>query len=328
MIIKSFETSKINLEQNKLILLYGKNEGYKSECIDHLIKGKNKEIIVFYYEKEILDNTNTFLEEISSKSLFEDEKIIILKRASDKILNVIEKIKEKEIQDLIVILNAENLEKKSKLRAFFEKSKNSVCVPFYPDNEQTLNKLALNFLKSEKIFISQENVNLLINKTNGDRENLKNELEKIKYYSINGKKITSKEIMKLTNLTENHSIMDLINSCLAKNKKKTISILNDNYFSNEDCIQISRTLLNKSKKLLTLLNVYEKNRNLELTISTAKPPIFWKDKEITKEQIFKWPSKNMEKLIYEINDLEMAMKKNINNSINLITNFMLEKSSS
>ena len=134
--------------------------------------------------------------------------------------------------------------------------------------------------------------------------------------------------MKLTNLTENHSIMDLINSCLAKNKKKTIKILNDNYFSNEDCIQISRTLLNKSKKLLTLLNVYEKNRNLELTISSAKPPIFWKDKEITKEQIFKWPSKNMEKLIYEINDLEMAMKKNINNSINLITNFMLEKSSS
>ena len=328
MIIKSFETRKINLEQNKLILLYGKNEGYKSECIDHLIKGKNKEIIFFYYEKEILDNTNTFLEEISSKSLFEDEKIIILKRASDKILNVIEKIKEKEIQDLIFILNAENLEKKSKLRAFFEKSKNSVCVPFYPDNEQTLSKLALNFLKTEKIFISQENVNLLVNKTNGDRENLKNELEKIKYYSINGKKITSKEIMKLTNLTENHSIMDLINSCLAKNKKKTISILNDNYFSNEDCIQISRTLLNKSKKLLTLLNVYEKNRNLELTISTAKPPIFWKDKEITKEQIFKWPSKNMEKLIYEINDLEMAMKKNINNSINLITNFMLEKSSS
>ena len=328
MIIKSFETSKINLEQNKLILLYGKNEGYKSECIDHLIKGKNKEIIFFYYEKEILDNTNTFLEEISSKSLFEDKKIIILKRASDKILNVIEKIKEKEIQDLIFILNAENLEKKSKLRAFFEKSKNSVCVPFYPDNEQTLNKLALNFLKTEKIFISQENVNLLVNKTNGDRENLKNELEKIKYYSINGKKITSKEIMKLTNLTENHSIMDLINSCLAKNKKKTISILNDNYFSNEDCIQISRALLNKSKKLLTLLNVYEKNRNLELTISTAKPPIFWKDKEITKEQIFKWPSKNMEKLIYEINDLEMAMKKNINNSINLITNFMLEKSSS
>ena len=327
MIIKSFETSKINLEQNKLILLYGKNEGYKSECIDHLIKGKNKEIIFFYYEKEILDNTNTFLEEISSKSLFEDEKIIILKRASDKILNVIEKIKEKEIQDLIVILNAENLEKKSKLRTFFEKSKNSVCVPFYPDNEQTLNKLALNFLKTEKIFISQENINLLINKTNGDRENLKNELEKIKYYSINGKKITSEEIMKLTNLTENHSIMDLINSCLAKNKKKTISILNDNYFSNEDCIQISRALLNKSKKLLTLLNVYENNRNLELTITTAKPPIFWKDKEITKEQIFKWPSKNMEKLIYEINDLELAMKKNINNSMNLITNFILEKSS-
>ena len=86
MIIKSFETRKINLEQNKLILLYGKNEGYKSECINHLIKGKNKEIIFFYYEKEILDSTNTFLEEISSKSLFEDEKIIILKEPQTKFL--------------------------------------------------------------------------------------------------------------------------------------------------------------------------------------------------------------------------------------------------
>ncbi len=327
MIIKSFEINKINLEKNKLILLYGKNEGFKSEFTNQLIKGKNKEIIFFYYEKEILDNINTFIEEISSKSLFEDEKILVLKRVSDKILKVIEEIKEKEIKDLIVILNAENLEKKSKLRVFFEKNKNSICVPFYPDNEQTLNRLALDFIKKEKIFISQENINLIISKTNGDRNNLKNELEKIKYYSMNGKKITSKEIMKLTNLAENHSIMDLINSCLAKNKKKTISILNNNYFSNEDCIQILRTLLNKSKNLLTLLNVYKNNKNLELTISSAKPPIFWKDKELTKEQIFKWPPKNVEKLIYEINDLELAMKKNVSNSINLITNFILEKSS-
>ena len=326
MIIKSFEIDKINLDRNKFILFYGKNEGLKNEAIKKLIK-KDRQVFS-YDEKEILDNEESFIENILSKSLFEKEKIIIIKRATDKLLLIIEKLSTKNFDDVAIIINAESLEKKSKLRSFFEKNKELVCVPFYPDNDQTLSKLAYNFLRDKKISISPSNINLIVNKCSGDREALINEIQKIEFFNKNGKKINSENISKLINLNENHSISELIDNCLAKNKKKIISILNENNFNNEDCIIIARSFLIKAKRLLALSTTFETNKNIDLTISSAKPPIFWKEKDITKQQIFKWKSENIKKLIYSLSDIELQIKKNINNSINLIADFILLQSSS
>jgi DNA polymerase-3 subunit delta len=326
MILKSYEINKINQKENKLILFYGKNEGLKSEVINNLIINKND--VLNYEEKEILDNQNNFVENILSKSLFEKEKIIIIKRATDKTLKIIDEISNINFEDVRIIINAGNLEKKSKLRSFFEKNKKFICVAFYPDSEQTILKLAYNFLKEKNISISPAYINLIVNKCNGDREALLNELKKIEYFSKNGKKISSENIAKLTNLAENHSISELIDNCLAKNKKKIIYILNENNFSSEDCILITRTFLIKSKKILKLSTEFENNKSIDLTISSAKPPIFWKDREITKQQIYKWNPESIKKLIYKLNEIELLIKKNINNSINLITDFILDQSSS
>ena len=325
MILKSYEINKINQNINHLILFYGKNEGLKNEALNILIKKKN---ISNYEEKEILDNEIIFVENILSKSLFENEKSIIIKRATDKILKIIEILHFKDLEDTTIIINAENLEKKSKLRSFFEKDKNLICVPFYPDNDQTLSKLAYNFLRDKKISISPSNTNLIVTKCNGDREALLNELNKIEFFSKSGKKINSENISRLINLNENHSISELIDNCLAKNKKKIINILNENNFNNEDCIMIVRSFLIKAKKLLALSKTFEINKNIDLTISSAKPPIFWKEKEITKQQIYKWKAINIQELIYSLSELELQIKKNINNSINLITDFILHQSSS
>ena len=326
MILKSFEIKKINLNVTRLILFYGKNEGLKNEALEILIKNKNN--ISNYDEKEVLDNENNFIENILSKSLFEQNKIIVIKRATDKILKIIETLHLKNLEDISFILNSDNLEKKSKLRSIFEKDKKLICVPFYPDNDQTLSKLAYSFLKDKKISISPSNLNLIVNKCSGDRENLINELKKIEYFTKNGKKIDSENLSKLINLSENHSISELIDNCLAKNKKKIIGILNENNFNNEDCIMITRSFLIKAKKLLALSKEFESNKNIDLTISSAKPPIFWKEKEITKQQIYKWKPKNIKELIYKLSETELLIKKNINNSINLITDFILGQSSS
>ena len=325
MIIKFFDIKKINLSDTKLILLYGKNEGLKNQEIKNLSKYNDK--VFTYEEKEILNNENEFLEKIMNKSLFEPKKVIIIKRVSDKILNTVNEIIEKNLEDTTIILNADNLEKKSKLRTLFEKDKQLICAAFYPDNEQTLLKLAYEFLKDKSISISSSNINSIIKKCNGDRENLFNDLNKIENYCKNGKKINSEIISKLLSLHEDYSISELVDNCLAKNKTKTLNILNENNFSAEDCILITRTFLNKSKRILILSNNYYDNNNIDLTISSAKPPIFWKDKEIIKQQIFKWSPENIKLLIYRINELELLVKKNATNSINLITNFILEQSS-
>ena len=326
MILKSYEINKINQNIKHFILFYGKNEGLKNEALNILVKNKNN--ISNYEEKEILENENIFIENILSKSLFEEEKSIVIKRATDKILKIIEILHLKDLEETTIIINSENLEKKSKLRSFFEKDKKLVCVPFYPDNDQTLSKLAYNFLRDKKISISPSNINLIVNKCSGDRETLINNLQKIEYFSKNGKKINNQNILKLINLNENHNISELIDNCLAKNKKKTINILNENNFNNEDCIMIARSFIIKAKKLLTLSTKFETNKNIDLTISSAKPPIFWKEKEITKQQIYKWKSESIKQLIYALSDIELQIKKNINNSLKLITDFILLQSSS
>ena len=326
MIIKSYEVNKINPEIHNLLLFYGKNEGLKNHITKNIVKNTNN--IHNYDEKEVLDNENVFIDNLLTKSLFDEKKLIIIKRSTDKILKIIESLKSEKLEDITIIINADNLEKKSKLRSFFEKNKETICIAFYPDNDQTLSKLAYNFLKNKKISISQSSINLIINKCNGDREALYNELNKIDLYTQNGKKITTEDIMKITNLIENHSVSELVDNCLAKNNKKIINILNENNFNNEDCMLIARSLLNKSKRILHLVKEFQNNKNIELTISSAKPPIFWKDKEITKQQIKYWRPENIKDLIYKLTDIELLIKKNVNNSINLITDFILEQSSS
>ena len=322
MIIKSFELNKIKINTANLILFYGKNDGEKNQYLKS-IKKHNKEIYN-YEEKEILENADNFFDKVLTKSLFENERVVIIKRTSDKLLKIIENLTLNQLEDTIIILNADILDKKSKLRSFFEKSKEFICVPFYQDNEQTLSKIASNFLREKKISISQSNINLIIGRSNGDRATLFNELKKIELYCKGGKKISTEYLSKLTNLIENHSISELVDNCLAKEPKKISNILNENNFSNEDCILIIRTFLNKSKKILILSNDFNKNKNIEKTISAAKPPIFWKDKEITRKQIMLWKPENLKKLIYKLNDIELQIKKNLSNSLQVVTDFILE----
>ncbi len=323
MIVKSSALENFDLNKNKFLLLHGRNDGLKSELVDKITGGKN----INYDEKEILNNEDNFIENLLSNSLFDEQKIIIVKRATDKLINIFNKIDNKNLGDTILILNSENLEKKSKLRSLFEKSKKYVCAAFYPDNEQTLSKLVMNFCKEKKISISFSNINLIVNKCMGDRQTLYNELNKIENFCKNGKKITLSDLEKLINLSENHTISELINHCMAKNKKKINYILNENNFTSEDSVMITRTFLNKSKRVLQLANEFKKNKNIELTISNAKPPIFWKDKEIVREQILKWSPEKIKKLIYKINNLELFVKKDLNNSTYIITDFIIDQAS-
>ncbi len=324
MILKSFQLDNLNLKINNLILLYGQNNGAKEEEILKIVV-KNKEFSLNRLdEKELLNNSDIFFNTIYSGSLFEEKKIIIINRSTDKLVSIVEDILSKNLDELIIIINAGVLDKKSKLRSIFEKNKKTVCVPFYPDNLDTLSKIVRGFFKNNDISISNENVNLIVNKCNGDRGYLYNELNKIEFYCKDKKKISTENLYKLINLIENHTISELIDNCLIENKKKTVSILNENNYSSEDSITIIRFFNSKLKRLLKLSINYEKNKNIDLTISSAKPPIFWKEKEITKQQIFKWKPNKIREIIYKLNDIEFIAKNNVTNSINIIYDFVID----
>ena len=326
MILKTFELNKIE-DSAVFYLVYGKNEGLKTECINKILS-KNDIKVFNYDEKQIIGETETFYENILSNSLFESSKRIIINRASDKIFETIKDLVDRDLNNIKIIINAGILDTRSKLRSLFEKNKDLICIPTYPDNNNTLSKLAAVFFRKEKISISQQSINLIVEKCGGDRNNLNNELNKIKDYSVEKKQITSEQILKLVNLSENYASSELIDHCLAKNINKTINILSENNYNSDECIIILRTFLSKAKRILKLAIEFEKNKDINKTINSAKPPIFWKDKDIIKIQLDKWKPTKIKELISGINDVELNIKKNYSNPVLIITNFILEKSRS
>jgi DNA polymerase-3 subunit delta len=326
MIIKTFELQKLKATTAKNFLFYGENEGYINQIINEYFLVKFKKNVNKYDENEVLTNYDSFVSNLLNKSFFEENKLIIISRCSEKIIKLVEEIVNKNIQDITLIINSGPLDKKSKIRNFFEKHKDTICIAFYADETKTLNLLAYNFFKSKKISISQETINLLIERCRGSRKNLNNELIKIENFLKNKDKINNEEILKISNLAEDYTVSELINNCLSKNLKKTINILNENNYSSDDCILILRTMLIKTKRLLKLKKEVENSKNIDQVISSFRPLIFWKEKEIVKQQISNWTIDDTEKLIYQINDIELLIKKNNYNSLNIISDFILNKS--
>ena len=324
MILKSYELDK-NIN-SKIFLFHGINEGQKEEIIEKKFKPLFGENLFKYLENEIFSDIDNFYNQVLSKSFFEKNKLIIIKDASDKIKNEIEVLKEKNLDDIKIILISNMLDKKSKLRNLFEKEKDLVSIAFYSDNNQTLSTITKTFFSKKNIPISQESINLIVSRANGDRKSLNNELSKIENFLTNKKKITIEEIYILTNLSENYSINELVDNCLAKNKDKILYIINENNFSFEDTIIIIRTFLAKAKRLIKLNQNMQIHKNIDQTIINFRPPIFWKDKELVKKQIKIWTLDKTYKLIDEINKIELNVKKNSINSLKILFDFILATS--
>lgn len=322
MIIKEFQINKNIIDNHNLFLFYGINEGLKDEVIRSKFKNQQDASFKNISEVDVLKNISTFFDEITTKSFFDNRKIILINSVTNKLFDVIEQIKEREITDITFILDAGLLDKKSKIRNLFETDKNLICIPFYEDKIVTLENLVKQFFISNKVKISQEIINLIIGKSSGNRKMLQNELKKIETYLINRSDIKLDELKTLLNSNEEINLSDLVNYCLLKNERKTLFLLNESNLYTEDMIIIVRSFLSKVKKLLAIKK--SGNENVESLITNFKPPIFWKEKPVIKEQLSKWSNISLFSLLEKINKTEYLIKTNPNNSKNILLNFIFE----
>jgi DNA polymerase-3 subunit delta len=281
-IIKNFEIKKKLNKSLNYFLLYGPNTALIDETIEKELKPITSQNIYRYEEKEIINKKDDFKETILNGSFFDDDKLIIIERASDKILETIEELIEKKIDNIKIILKSNILEKKSKLRKFFEKSNFAVTIPFYEDSVQTLSLLTHDFFKKKNIKISNQIINLIVRKANNSRISLYSELEKIENYIISNKTIDIIKIEKLINLSNDHDISELINNCLAKNKKSTLNILNENTILNEDSTVFTRIFLFNLKRLKNLKIIWKKKIILNKHYYSTNHQSFGKKKKLLK----------------------------------------------
>ena len=323
MIIKSYELkkSKPNLANNNFFLLYGENLGLKKDIRNFIADGiKQKDDSIEFlslYENDILNDKKNFYESIYSASLFSNKKIITVYEATDKIINNISEVFDEYPENIFLIIFSDVLEKKSKLRSFFEKNKKTITIACYLDNERDLEIIAQSELRKNNIVLSRETVNLLVEKSNYDRNNLRNEIEKIKSYALNKKKLELHEIKALINFSGDYKSDNLINECLCGNISQYKKIISELYMGAVNHVLLLRILGNKIHRLLKIKEQKTKTNNLDSLINSSKPMIFWKEKPLVKKQLLIWSLDELKKIVNDINNTELLCKKNpqISNSI-------------
>ena len=316
MILKSYELQKnpSNLLEYNLFLLYGENDGLKKD-IKELIKIKKKQQdtnieLLSLYENDIINNEENFYNSIYSGSLFSNKRIIIINNGTDKILKQVKDIVDRYPNNVFLIIFSDILEKKSKLRNFFETSIKTLCIPCYLDSDKDLEIIVRTELKKSNIILQKDAINLLIERSNGDRNNLKNEIEKVKSFALNKKNLEIDEIKSIINFSGEYKADNLINECLCGNIPQYKKILSELYINTLNQIFLLRVLNNKIQRLLSMKELENNYNNLDSLLSTSKPPIFWKEKPMVKKQLTIWNLNDLKTIMHEINNIEILCKKN------------------
>ncbi len=316
LIEQNLSTIKTNIN-----LFYGENFGLKNEFKEKLRTHYTKAQKFNINQEEIIKNEDLVYNEIFNLSLFDNEKIIFINQANDKILEFIKKI-ESKLENQKIFIFADLLDKKSRLRSHFEKSKNTGAIACYEDNSLTLKKIILEKLKDFK-GLSSENINLILDNVYSDRVKLNNELKKIITY-FNDKILDKEKLEALLNLKINENFNELKDEALKGNKNNVNKLLNDTVIEDEKSAYYI-SIINQRLMRIAEVNNLLKSSSLENAINSLKPPIFWKDKPAFTLQVQKWTSNKIRKILNSTYDLEINIKSNslINNKI-LIKKLILD----
>jgi len=326
MLIKSYEITKKSLNSLNFFLIYGENIGLKQDITRSVLELKEKKNGKYkkfeFEEEEIIKNQNNFFNLIFSGSLFDKKKVIFVNRTTDRLFNLISEISKKDIKDILIFFEADQLEKKSKIRNLFEKDKNLVCIACYQDNNFDLIKIINDEIKQTKIKLSTESINLLIERASGDRNNLRNEVNKLKSFALDKQMVSYDQVKELTNMVGNYQNDYIVNICLNGDKKKLNKILRENNFSFEDFLILLKIFSKKIHRLLKIKIFNRLEKNLDQIFNQIKPPIFWKEKEDVKKQVVLWNEKKLNLIIKKINEIELSCKKNHEIATNITLDFL------
>jgi DNA polymerase III delta subunit len=312
MLLKSQEIvlKKKDFFKEKIILLYGENQDLINDLNQQITSKfiEEEKISKSFFEEDVIKNPDNIVSYYLNGSLFDDNKnISIIKNCSEKILEIINKIKN-NITDNVIILNSEILLKNSKLRQFGEYDKLAVCIPCYQETKLDIKKFLTQQIQINNIQLSEPQSEMIINSSSLKRSKIKEVIEKLNLYK-NSAKITDRiieEICTDVDLKKNDEIIDIL---LSKNERDINEFISNmsNYEKNFiEIIIILRSFLIK------ILDIQKNNKNLSIDerIEMHKPPIFWKDKDRIKNILKIWSANNLEKFLSNLNIIETEFKRN------------------
>tara|TARA_B100000965_G_C19567464_1_gene747486 strand:+ start:735 stop:1745 length:1011 start_codon:yes stop_codon:yes gene_type:complete len=324
MILKSYiiEKSTELLDQYKSILMYGENEGIKDDIKIKIKERKKNAEIINLFEEEIIKDKDILFNHINNSSLFNSEKLIFLHEITDKVFSQISETLDREIKDVNIYIFSNILEKRSKLRNYFEKEKGLGVIACYEDNERTLSNYIITQLKGHE-GLTQEIVNIIISNSNLNRKIIKNEITKVKNCFFK-KKINKEELEELLNIKSSNSFSQVRDASFLGDKIRVNKLMGEVEIMDEDVFFYLNQINMRTNKLLEIQNINGETKDDELALDTLKPKIFWKDKPIYLLQLKKWNKRKLQSILKQIYKIELLMKSSQAKNDLIIKNLLIE----
>ena len=316
----SIESNPEKISEHSSILFYGVNEGLKKFFKKKIKDSNEKKLIINFHQDEIITNNDILINEVSNNSLFGEQKIILIENGTDKIFSVLELIFEK-LENIKIYIFSEPLDKKSKLRNFYEKSKTNLAVACYEDDQISIKKIVLKKLKNFQN-LSQQNINLILESCGTNRIKLFNELNKIALYFSNNI-IDDEKLEKLLNNNVNDEFNKLRDAVINGDKNMTNRLLSNTTIEDEKNIFYLAVINQRLNKINELSDNFEKDKNLEIALNKLKPPIFWKDKPLFLAQRKNWNKKKLIIALKKTYEVELMFKTNSYLNKNIILKKLL-----
>ena len=307
------------IEKTKSILFYGENFGLKKFFKDFIENNNKESKVLSFFQEDVMTNNNLLFSELENLSLFEKNKIIFILNANDKILKIIEKYLEGSLNYQLFIFS-DILDKKSKLRSYYEKSKVYGVVPCYADTVITIQKIIQNELKNYQ-GLSSFNLNIIMESCGTDRVKVYNEIDKIKSL-FEDKKITTDNLSKLVNSPRVDDFNNLRDVAIKGNNNETNKFLNSTILDQDRAVYYLSLLNQRFYKLIDILK-NKKERNLEEAVNSLKPPVFWKDKQNLVDQAKMWNIKKISVILKQLYDFEIILKSNSDVNKNILIKKLL-----
>jgi DNA polymerase-3 subunit delta len=292
------------------VLFYGENSGLQDDFKNKIKKHNNNADIINLFQEEIIKNKNILFNEVNNTSLFNSEKVILINEVSDKIFKEIEEYLEDEKREVKIYLFAGILDRKSKLRNYFEKTDTASIIACYQDNERTLSNLLNVSLKPIK-GVTPEIINIIIKNSNLERRIIKNEIEKINIY-FRDKTIEIEKLKELLNVKSDTGFEQIRDASLLGDKKAVNELISEIVFLPENNFFYINQLNIRLAKLLEIKQTMKQTKDIEIAIDNLKPKLFWKDKPIYIRQVSLWSLEKLEDALGNLGKTELTMKKNSN----------------
>ena len=327
MIVKSFGVNFKELLKKNFTLLYGENSSFIFEIEQKIIKeakNNNGLVVKKYQEEYFLQNKDVFEQFINSESLFGDQELVIISESTDKILEIFDNTIASTNNKKIIFLSS-LLTKRSKLRNLAETETDFNCIACYDDTPVQLQSILLQKLKDNKISVSREFLNSIFEVNSLNRQDINDAITKIQLIQSTSN-IKEENLKNIFYSSSHNDNFEIINFCLLGDKKNINKVLSNIYIQGINFNEILAALKYKVNKLIEISVSNTSDLNVNQLVENYKPPIFWKEKNMVKEQLRRWTNGELNKLMEIIYETEINCKKNYEISNTILQQFIVSTS--